>query len=243
MNQETHSIENHTHLPRGSMQGSQSFPPFDALVYIVDDDPSVRQGLVRLLKSADRPVRTFDSPEAFLARPAHPGPACLVLDLRMPGLDGFQLQQQLAQGGTRLPIVFLTGHGDIPSSVRAMKAGAVDFLTKPVDGTVLLAAIDQALERSRDDQRRQAETRQLQAALDNLTPREHQVLCQVVLGRLNKQIAADLDICEKTVKVHRAQVMKKMQVRTLAELVKATERLDLNSYRHATRQVDTTRSA
>lgn len=214
----------------------------DAIVYIVDDDHSVRQGLARLLKSADRSVQTFESPAAFLDRPAHQGPACLVLDLQMPGLDGLQLQQRLMHGRTGLPIVFLTGHGDIPSSVRAIKAGAVDFLTKPVDGSILLAAIDQALEKSRERQRRQAETAKLQQALDSLTPREHQVLCRVVLGRLNKQIAAELDICEKTVKAHRAQVMKKMQVRTLAQLVRITERIDLNSYRRDTK-AETKRSA
>lgn len=207
----------------------------DALVYIVDDDQSVRKGLTRLLKSADQTVQTFESPEAFLARLPHSGPACLVLDLHMPGLDGLQVQQRLMHDGTRMPIVFLTGHGDIPSSVQAMKAGAVDFLTKPVDSSLLLSAIGQALEKSCECQRRQSEAQKLYEALDSLTPREYQVLCRVVIGRLNKQIAADLDICEKTVKAHRARVMKKMQARTLAQLVRVTERIDLNSYRRDTK--------
>lgn len=198
-------------------------------VFLVDDDPSVLKGLRRLLVAAGLNVAAFDSPQEFLARHDAAVPGCLVLDIAMPGLNGLELQQALAARGSALPIIFLTGHGDIPMSVQAMKRGAVDFLTKPVDDTDLLVAIRNAFEKDRMLRAGRAEVADIERRLATLTPREREVLAHIVFGRLNKQVAADLGTVEKTIKVHRARVMEKMQVRSLAELVRLAERVGLKS--------------
>jgi FixJ family two-component response regulator len=193
------------------------------LVLVVDDDPSVRKGLSRLLASADYAVETFASAAEFLARESHPGPCCLVLDVKMPGLTGIQLQEMLRATGRRMSIVFVSGHADVPTSVKAMKAGAVDLLTKPVDVRDLIAAIQRAM--TRDEHERATETRlaEVRRRVAMLTARETEVFARVVTGMLNKQIGAALGIGEKTVKVHRARVMEKMQAGSVAELVRLAD--------------------
>jgi FixJ family two-component response regulator len=188
-------------------------------VYVVDDAPEVRAGLSRLLGVAGYRVRAFESAESFLKEYDVEAPGCLLLDVRMPGLSGPELQHCLASTGLTLPIVFLTGNGDIQTGVRAMKDGAVDFLTKPVDDVRLFAAVEQALLRDAEQRLERSIRHTIQQRLEILTPRERQVMAQVIRGRLNKQIAADLGTGEKTVKVHRARVMSKMMVRSVAELV------------------------
>jgi FixJ family two-component response regulator len=193
------------------------------LVFLVDDDASVRKSLARLVKTAGYEAELFASVRDFLARAPYDGPCCLVLDVRMPGLTGLELQEALRVAGQRLSIVFITGHRDIPVSVKAMKAGAVDFLTKPVDAETLLAAIRQAVARTITDRRRQARVAEVRDRMATLTPREAAVFALVVTGMLNKQIGAKLGIAEKTVKVHRARVMEKMQAGSLAELVRLAD--------------------
>jgi FixJ family two-component response regulator len=193
-------------------------------VYLVDDDPAVLKGLSRLLRSAGYGPQLFSSAAQFMAGYLPDKPGCLVLDLAMPEINGLELQRWLAQSASPLPVIFLTGRGDIPSSVRAMKEGAVDFLMKPVNDAELLKAIATALERERRMRAARSEARSVQDRLATLTPRERQVLEHVVSGKLNKQIAADLGTVEKTIKVHRARVMKKMGVRSLAELARLAER-------------------
>ena len=179
-------------------------------VFLVDDDASVRRALTRLIKSAGHQVQAFSSAREFLDTvPQTAGPACLVLDIRMPGLSGIDLQRQLQATSHTLPIIFITGHGDIPMSVKAIKAGAVDFLPKPVKDTDLLRAIEQAVARSVDDRAERDELEDIQRRVEKLTPREREVMALVVRGLLNKQIAFELGTVEKTIKVHRARVMKK----------------------------------
>jgi FixJ family two-component response regulator len=194
-------------------------------VYVVDDDASICRALARLLRSAGFEVQTFPSARAFLDCPGPDGPACLVLDIRMPGPSGLDLQSALREADRLLPIVFITGHGDVATSVRAMKAGAVDFLQKPFDDQELLACVQRALETSRAQRAERAERAMLGERMASLTPREREVLRLVVTGMLNKQIADTLDIAEKTVKVHRGRVMEKMQAGSVAELVRMTAKL------------------
>jgi FixJ family two-component response regulator len=188
-------------------------------VRVVDDDAAVLKSLDRLLRAAGFAVRTFPSSQEFLDQQDGDAPGCLVLDLAMPGMDGLQLQRALANAGDHCPVIFITGHGDIPASVKAMKAGAIDFLTKPFDQKELLDAVRTAIEKDRTERASRAERSSIGARVAALTPRERQVMAHVVAGHLNKQIAADLAIAEKTVKVHRARVMRKMGTGSIAELV------------------------
>ena len=190
-------------------------------VSVVDDDALVLRSLGRLLHSAGFTVETFSSPQEFLRRRSENPPGCVVMDLSMPGLSGLELQRALVEDADAPPVVFISGEGDIPSSVQAMKAGAVDFLTKPLDEAKLIGAVRLALDRHRGARGRRAEQAAVTARLDTLTPREREVLAGVVAGKLNKQIAAELGTAEKTIKVHRARMMRKMQVDSLAELVRA----------------------
>jgi len=199
-------------------------------VFVVDDDDSIRRSLSRLFKSAGYQVVTFGSASEFLASDCHRQcPACLVLDVCLPDLTGMELQSRLHTLNSSLPIIFITGHGDIPMSVRAMKSGAVDFLAKPFDGTQLLEAAARAIEKNVADQRNRLERESIQARLATLTPREREVCELIVTGRLNKQVAAELGTVEKTVKVHRSRVMAKMHVQSLAELVRLAEHVGLQS--------------
>jgi len=195
------------------------------MVFLVDDEPSVRRSMTRLLASAGFTVEAFASAREFLARAPYAGPCCLVLDVRMPGLSGLELQETLAAAGRRMSIVFVTGHVDVPMSVRAMKRGAADLLTKPVDDKVLLAAIQRALAKDVADLGEEARVAEVRKRVTLLSPRETEVFALVVTGMLNKQIASALGISEKTIKVHRARVMEKMQARSVAELVRLADRV------------------
>jgi FixJ family two-component response regulator len=200
-----------------------------ATVYVVDDDADLRKALQRLLESAGLQVAGFASAQEFLAAHDRHAAGCLVLDLSMPGLNGLQLQRELEQMASPLPIVFLTGRGDIAASVQAMKHGATDFLTKPVDDDDLLAAVHEALATDRQRRRGSAEREHVAQCLATLTERERQVLEQIVAGRLNKQIAAALGTVEKTIKFHRGNLMRKMGVRVVADLVKLAERAGIGA--------------
>jgi FixJ family two-component response regulator len=195
------------------------------IVYVLDDEPEMVKALTRLLRAKRFDVRGFSSVQAFLEACRPEESACLVLDVAMPELDGLTLQRRLTHEGIMIPIIFLTGHGDIPMSVRAIKAGATDFLTKPVDAAALVKAVNTALELAGMQRREIAETAQLAARLATLTPRELEVMEHVVAGQLNKQIAADLGTGEQNIKLHRMHVMKKMGVESLADLVRAAGRL------------------
>ena len=199
----------------------------DAVVFVVDDDSSVREAIKSLISLVGLRVETFETAQEFLQSKRPDVPGCVVLDVELPGLSGLDLQRELAAHGVKLPIIFITGHGDIPTSVRAMKAGALEFLTKPFHDQDLLDAIRQALERDRAARRHSKEIAELRERFDALTSREREVMSLVVAGLLNKQIAAELGISEVTVKIHRGRVMNKMGVQSLAELVRMTERLEI----------------
>jgi FixJ family two-component response regulator len=193
-------------------------------VFVVDDDGSVRMSLANLLESDSYTVETFSSAADYLAVVPHPGPACLVLDVRLPGLDGLELQRQLAERGRSEQIVFITGHGDIPMGIQAMKGGAVDFLPKPFDDVALLDAVRQALARSAEHWRKRDEMRRIRTRVATLTPREFEVLRLVIAGLLNKQIAAELGAALRTIKTHRGRVMHKMGVESVADLVRLAQK-------------------
>jgi FixJ family two-component response regulator len=199
----------------------------EVFVFVVDDDPEVRISTARLLQSADLRVETFGSAQEFLNSRPQDTPGCLVLDVRLPGLSGLDLQRALLEADIQIPIVFITGHGDIPMSVQAMIAGAVNFLTKPFRDQDLLDAIGQALERDRVARHQRAELAILRRRYAQLTPRERDVMAHVVAGLLNKQIAAELGTSEQTVKVHRYHVMHKMQAQSLADLIRMAENLGI----------------
>jgi FixJ family two-component response regulator len=193
------------------------------LVFLIDDDASVRKGVSRLLRSAGYKSEAFASASDFLTREQHSGPACIVVDVRMPGINGMDLQNVLIQRRREEQLVFITGHGNIPMCAQAMKAGAIDFLPKPFRDTELLECVERALARSADQRRRGVDKAEARRRLDLLTPREFEVMQLVVTGMLNKQIAADLGTAEKTIKVHRGRVMKKLGIASVAELVRLVE--------------------
>jgi FixJ family two-component response regulator len=197
------------------------------IVRVIDDDPSWRISVERLLSAAGYRVALYESAESFLEAAGVEAPGCVLLDVRMPGLTGLQLQQRLAEMRQKLPIIFLSGHGDIPTSVLAMKGGAEDFLTKPVDTDVLLDAVARAIARDRADRDRRNQLDTLRSRVDALTPTERKVFTLVVRGMLNKRIAAELGSAERTIKWHRQHIMQKLQLQSLAELVSLAERLGL----------------
>jgi FixJ family two-component response regulator len=224
------------HRPRGTTPSSAAgsrvqpgrAPVSEAIVYVVDDDASLRKALSRLIRTAGLDVETFPSASAFLDRPSTDRPACLLLDVRLPGPSGLDLQAKLTRcGGPDIPIIFITAHADVRASVVAMKGGAVDFLQKPFNPKELLACVQGALRRSQGQRAERAEIMELERRLAMLTPRERDVLMVVVTGKLNKQIAGDLSIAEKTVKVHRGRVMEKMQASSVADLIYMTQKLGL----------------
>jgi FixJ family two-component response regulator len=192
-------------------------------VFIIDDDPSARKGLSRLVRAAGMSAEVYGSALEFLERKYYDGYGCILLDVKMPGLDGLELQEELAQADYSLPIIFISGHADIPEAARAMKKGAMDFLTKPVDRDHLLESISESLARDRENRKTHSEKAEFRERLATLSPREYEVMTFVIAGMLNKQIAYELEIAEETVKIHRGRMMRKMKVESVAELVRLTE--------------------
>jgi FixJ family two-component response regulator len=199
------------------------------IVFVVDDDLSVRRSTERLVRSAGLEVQCFPSAREFLKSPRPERPSCLVLDVRMPGLSGMDLQRELGQAGIHIPIIFITAHGDIPMSVRAMKAGAVEFLTKPYRSRILLDAIGAAIDRDRSARKDRSEIEELRRRYEHLTPREREVLPLVAAGLLNKQVASELATTERTIKFHRAHIMQKAHAESVADLVRMVQRLGIKA--------------
>jgi FixJ family two-component response regulator len=197
------------------------------VVFVVDDDPSMREAVQDLIASVGMETRGFATPREFLEAPRPDAPACLVLDVRLPGASGLIFQQELARAGVHIPVIFITGHGDIPMSVRAIKAGAVEFLTKPFRDQELLDAINAGIDRSRAQRQEAAVIEDLRQRMAALTAREREIMGLVIMGRLNKQIAGELGVSEATVKVHRGQIMRKMRAKSLPELVRMGDALGL----------------
>jgi FixJ family two-component response regulator len=191
-----------------------------SMVFVVDDDSSVRKSLSRLLRSAEYQIQAFPSASDFLTRPSHPGPSCVIIDVQMPGLNGIAFQELLMQRRRQEQLVFITGHGSIPMCAKAMKAGAVDFLSKPIKSAELLKCVDRALQRSAEERERGAVKAEARRLLDLLTPREFEVMQMLLTGMLNKQVGAELGMAEKTVKLHRGRIMHKIGVVSVAELVR-----------------------
>jgi FixJ family two-component response regulator len=198
-----------------------------SIVFVIDDDDSVRRALRRLIGSVGLQVELFGSVHEFLERERPDIPSCMILDIRLPGMSGLDFQRRLAETKVHIPIIFITGHGDIPMTVRAMKAGAVEFLTKPFNDQDLLDAIHHALERDRVRRQREAEVATLRERLETLTPREREILPRVISGMLNKQIAGEIGTTEATVKVHRSQLMRKMGAESVADLVRMAEKIEI----------------
>jgi FixJ family two-component response regulator len=201
--------------------------PEAAMVFVIDDDQSMRKSLARMLDAAHYVVELFESASNFLSRPAHPGPSCVVVDVQMPGLNGIELQKALIQRGREEQLVFITGHGNIPMCADVMKAGAIDFLPKPFKRKELLESIERALVRSAEQRQRACDKNQARALIEKLTPREHEVMQLVATGLLNKQVGSELGMAEKTVKTHRAHMMQKLGITSVAELMVVLQKAEV----------------